>query len=139
MTDTRGRGRVVSTCRVLPRNCSSEGEGRSGCELLGAARKWQKWGQGERLPRDDVRCKKTTKRKGTRGGVTRCLGLPNGGSEGVIAICRNLSGVTRFDGGGDAESCRYPPGNDRDKGIGSPELSGNGIFEGREWSWYELS
>ena len=56
--------------------------------------------KGEGLSRADVCYQKTIEKKGTRGGVTSCLGLPNGGSEGVVAICRNLSGLTRFEGGG---------------------------------------
>ena len=83
-------------------------------------------------------CQKTEEKKEPKGGVTSCFGLPNGGSEGVVAICRNLSGVTRFEGRGVAENCRYPSGNDRNKKFGSHELSENNTFKGREWSLYEL-
>ena len=91
-----------------------------------------------------MRCQKTTEKKGTRGDVTSCLGLPengrNGGSEGVVAICRNPPGVTRFEGRV-AENCLYPLGNGRNKRMrrSSHELSGNGIDEGRDWGWYELT
>ena len=45
-------------------------------------------------------CQKTAEKKGTRGGVTSCLGLPNEESEAVVAISRSMSEVPRFEGGG---------------------------------------
>ena len=77
-------------------------------------------------------CRETAEKIGRRGGFTGFLRLENKRDEGFVATRRRLARVPRFGEGGVAEGC------DRNKGIGSHELSESVIVEGRELSWYEL-
>ena len=110
---------AVASYWGLPKSGNNGGRGRGCHELICAARKRKK-------------------RKNRREVLRVVLGCQMGGVKGLSQICRNLSGVTRFEGRGVAENCRYPSGNDRKKKFGSHELSENNTFKGREWSLYEL-
>jgi hypothetical protein len=51
-------GGVVTTCRELPSSNINGREGRSGCELSWAAKRWQKLWGGDGLAQDIAGCHK---------------------------------------------------------------------------------
>ena len=94
MADMRGRGGAVSTCRVHPRNCSSEREGRNGCELSGLPDSGRNEGRGRGYHELMCPAGRWQKREG-RGEVLRAvLGWKMRGMEGMSR--HNLSEVARI-------------------------------------------